>query len=112
MLGRGVGSGRAVCAGTCDPGCRAESVRWAPGGPRGPPLLGLLQKAQLQQTCRQSLLETRNRGEPASTRVREKGRGETAVQAPGEGPCASGHASRGGRVLRGSRAWMPRLSSG
>ena len=95
--GHGVGSGRAVCAGTCDPGCRAESICWAPGGPRAPPPLGLLQKAQLEQTCRQSLPETRNRGEPESARVREKRRHETAVQAPGEGLCALGHASERGR---------------
>ena len=110
MLGCGVGSGRAVCAGTCDPGCRAESICWAPGGPRGPPPLGLLQKAQLEQTCGQSLPETRNRSEPESSRVREKGRHETAVQAPGEGLCASGHASERGRC-RGVQSVAARLNS-
>ena len=56
-------------------GCRAECVCWAPGGLRAPPLLGLLQKAQLEETCGQSLPETRKWAKPESTRVREKGEG-------------------------------------
>lgn len=93
-------------------GCRAECVCWAPGGLRAPPLLGLLQKAQLEETCGQSLPETRKWAKPESTRVREKG--ERRDCSPGFWRRTVGFvtlSSERGRVTWRSRAWMLRLNN-
>ena len=64
-------------------GCSAESICWAPGGLRGPPLLGLLQKAQLESVGRVcQRLENEPSQSPQGSERKDKDK--TAVQASRE----------------------------
>lgn len=90
-------------------GCSAESICWAPGGLRGPPLLGLLQKAQLESVGRVcQRLENEPSQSPQGSERKDKDK--TAVQASGGGLCALWHCRRreagwrGGQEL-GCRGW-------
>lgn len=62
-------------------GCSAESICWAPGGLRGPPLLGLLQKAQLESVGRVcQRLENEPSQSPQGSERKDKDK--TAVRLP------------------------------
>lgn len=92
-------------------GCSAESICWAPKSLRGPPLLGLLQKAQLESVGRvcQRLENEPSQSPQGSERERTRTRLQSRLPEEDCVLCDTVVGERRGDV--GSRAWMPRLNN-